>query len=128
MPDFSQRERIEYSIKDIYNTPAEYLWASYPDFAVYRHPVSKKWFCLIMEIDKSRLIAGESGNVNVMNIKSGPVMTGSLTDGKVIFPAYHMNKANWVSVVLDDTLTDEEIISLIDLSYDNVSPKIKKKK
>jgi len=30
-----------------------------------------------------------------------------------------MNKKNWVSIILDDTLADNEIISLIDISYNN---------
>lgn len=34
------------------------------------------------------------------------------------FKAYHMNKKSWISVSLDDSLSDEEIIRLIDLSFE----------
>ena len=36
-----------------------------------------------------------------------------------IYPAYHMNKKHWVSILLDDTLTDDFIKNLIDISYSN---------
>ena len=34
-----------------------------------------------------------------------------------IYEAYHMNKKSWVSIVLNDTVSDEIIIKLIDNSY-----------
>ena len=33
------------------------------------------------------------------------------------YPAYHMNKKNWISIILDDNLSDEDIIDLISKSY-----------
>ena len=35
-----------------------------------------------------------------------------------VVPAYHMNKRHWVSIILDGTMEDEEIIRLIEESYD----------
>ena len=37
------------------------------------------------------------------------------------YRAYHMNKKSWISVILDDTLDNEIIYSLIDQSYNNVN-------
>lgn len=34
-----------------------------------------------------------------------------------IFPAYHMNKSNWITIWLDGTLADELIFELIKKSY-----------
>ena len=34
-----------------------------------------------------------------------------------IYDAYHMNKKSWVSIILNDTVSDELIIKLIDNSY-----------
>lgn len=34
-----------------------------------------------------------------------------------IFPAYHMNKQTWISVLLDGTLTDEEVMGLVERSF-----------
>lgn len=34
-----------------------------------------------------------------------------------IFPAYHMNKNNWITLILDGSLKDETIFELIRKSY-----------
>lgn len=34
-----------------------------------------------------------------------------------------MNKKSWITIILDDTLQDETIIKLIDISYKNVRSK-----
>jgi len=45
---------------------------------------------------------------------------------EAVTPAYHMNKQHWNTVILDGTLPDEEIISMIDDSYDLVVKRLKK--
>jgi len=45
-----------------------------------------------------------------------------------VVPAYHMNKLHWISIILDGSMTDSEILHLIDDSYNLVGPKPKKKK
>lgn len=37
------------------------------------------------------------------------------------YRAYHMNKKSWISIILDNTLDNEIIYSLIDQSYNNVN-------
>ena len=34
-----------------------------------------------------------------------------------IFPAYHMNKNNWITVVLDGELSDELVFGLVQKSF-----------
>ena len=45
-----------------------------------------------------------------------------------VLPAYHMNKRHWVSVVLDGSMTDEEILPLIRKSYDLTAKKLRRAK
>ena len=66
--------------------------------------------------------------MDVMNVKCGAIMTGSLLSQKGFLPAYHMNKNYWVSILLNDSVPDSEIIPLLELSYDSVAPKRKRKK
>ena len=35
-----------------------------------------------------------------------------------IFPGWHMNKAHWLSVAQDDTVEDEKIKFLVNMSYE----------
>lgn len=44
---------------------------------------------------------------------------------EAIIPGYHMNKKHWNTVILDGTLTDAMVKSLIDDSYGLVKPKTK---
>lgn len=44
-----------------------------------------------------------------------------------IIPGYHMNKKHWNTVIVDGTLPDRELRTLIDHSYDLVKPRAKKK-
>ena len=53
----------------------------------------------------------------------GPLMVGSLLSEKGFLPAYHMNKNTWISVLLDDSVSDEKISALLEFSYDSVAPK-----
>ena len=127
MPDSSQRERITQYIQNTYGTEAEYLWADSPDSAVFRHPASKKWYAIMMGVLPERLgLSGEQA-LDVMNVKCSTIMIGSLLSTKGFLPAYHMNKNHWISIVLDDSVPDDQIIPLLELSYDSVAPKRQKK-
>lgn len=123
-----QRERLAQYMEDTYATPAEHLWADTPEFSVFRHPSSKKWYAIIMTVRSDRLGLPGEEPIDVMNVKCGAIMTGSLLSQKGFLPAYHMNKNYWVSILLNDSVTDSEIIPLLELSYDSVAPKRKRKK
>ena len=127
MAEYSQRGRITRYIQDTFGTEAEYLWADSPGNAVFRHPASKKWYAAMMHVlpEKLGLPSGEA--LDVMDIKCDAIMIGSLLSAKGFFPAYHMNKNHWISIVLDGSVSDDQIIPLLELSYDSVAPKRKKK-
>ncbi len=104
-------------IKEKYNVNPEFLWESSPNSAVFRNKRSDKWFGLIMNIDRSKIIKGEQGEVEVLNIKLDRE-TPKYLEIKGIYPAYHMSKKSWVSIILDNTLSTKEIMELINISYD----------
>lgn len=123
-----QRERLTQYMQDTYGTEAEYLWADTPDCAVFRHPSSRKWYAIIMTVRSDRLGLPGEEPVEVMNVKCGAIMTGSLLSQKGFLSAYHMNKNYWISILLNDSLPDGQITPLLELSYDSVAPKRKSRK
>ena len=123
-----QRERLAQYMEDTYATPAEHLWADTPEFSVFRHPSSKKWYAIIMTVRSDRLGLPGEELVDVMNVKCGAIMTGSLLSQKGFLPAYHMNKNYWISILLNESVPDDQIAPLLELSYDSVAPKRKRKK
>lgn len=44
------------------------------------------------------------------------------------FPAYHMNKTSWITVALDDSVPDDEVKLLLDMSFEATASKMSKKK
>ena len=123
-------DRIKFDkyINEVYGVAAEYPWVNAPSFAVYRHSSNNKWFAVVMDIPKSRFGFTDNENISVVNLKCDPLLIGSLTKDEGIFPAYHMNKAYWVSVWLDGTVEREKIEWLLNLSFELTKGSTKKHK
>lgn len=121
------RKELELLISDNYGAEADYPWAKYPNYAVFRHDSNKKWFALIMSVPKNKLGLEGTDNLDVVNFKCEPVLIGSLRKENGFFSAYHMNKENWITVALDGSVADEKIKMLLDMSYNATLPKVKKK-
>ncbi len=107
---------FDYANKTYKSTP-EYLWKQYPDYAVLRHGDNNKWYAIIMNVSKDKLGLDGTEKVDIMDIKCEPEMIGSLRMTKGIFAGYHMNKRNWITVLLDDSIDESMIYSLLDMSY-----------
>lgn len=118
------REALLACAREQLSAEPEYLWASAPTYCVLRHENNRKWFAAVMDVPRAVLgLAGE-GRVDILNVKCDPLMTGSLLEREGIFPAYHMNKSRWVSLLLDGSLPDEEIVGLLMISYDLTRGKV----
>ena len=116
-----QTKRIMTQVQEKYGNQLEYLWEKSPDTAVLRHESNKKWYAVWMKISWDKLEKGREGQVEVVNLKHDQV--ADLLSNKGIYPAFHMNKRYWISVVLDDTLLDEEVLELIERSWNLTSKK-----
>ena len=102
----NQRESILRYAAENFGTTPEYLWKSTPDAAVLRHRENGKWYGLLTDIPAEKLGLPSDRTVHILNVKCSPLETGSLLQKAGIFPAYHMNKTHWVTVLLDGTLPD----------------------
>ena len=105
-------------IEENYGVTGERLWEKYPSFTAFRHGSNRKWFAVVMEIPKSKLILGESGTVSVVNLKCDTRLIGSFREETGIFPAYHMSKAHWLTVALDGSVPEDKLLFLLEMSYD----------
>lgn len=119
-------KQLQQFIYETYGTSPEYPWEKSPDYFVFRHNDNRKWFALVMNISKDKLGLQENDSINIMNLKCDPLMIGSLQNETGIYPAYHMNKANWITIALDGSASDEKIKFLLDMSYTLTAKKQKK--
>ncbi len=90
-------KKLQQYISETYGADAEHPWIQYSDHTVFRHGDNRKRFCLIMNISKKKLGLPEKGAMDVLNVKCEPLMIGSLRSEPGIYPAYHMNKADWIT-------------------------------
>lgn len=112
-----QANRIANQIYETYGVKPDFPWKD--DNGVFRHLDTRKWFSLIMYISLNSLLKnGDSDMLNIMNVKVDVSKRDELYGIKGIYPAYHMNHKTWLSLVLDDTLSDEMIMDLVQKSYD----------
>lgn len=116
--ELAYRENVLRRLAERYGTEPEHLWAKYPTYAVFRRQNNQKWFAALMNVPRCKLGLEGDTPVDILNIKCDPVLSGSLRQGGGFLPAYHMNKANWITVLLDGTVSMEDLGPLLDMSYD----------
>lgn len=117
---------LKYALEQ-YGTSPEYPFEGSPDIAILRHTAGKKWYGAIMSVPKSKFGFSDNEPIDILNVKCDPVMNGSMRLNGGIFPAYHMNKQHWISILLDGTVDMTMIEMLIEASYDLTAQKIRKR-
>ena len=110
-----QTKRIMTLVQAKYGNQLEYLWEKSPDTAVLRHDDNQKWYAVLMKISWEKLDNSREGQVEVVNLKHDQV--ADLLVEKGIYLAFHMNKRYWISLPLDDTLSDEQVLELFERSW-----------
>ena len=124
---FSYREKIIEHIRKKYKAKDEYLWERFPGYAVLRHEDNRKWYALIMNITKRKLGNFPDEPVDIINLKlSDPLAAELLTQQEGYFRGYHISRGNWVSVLLDGSVSMDDIFGLIDESFAVTAKKRKK--
>lgn len=119
-----QANRITQKIMELYHDEPEFIFEKAPSAGIFRNAKNKKWYGLIMCIDKSKIDKESTKEVEILNVKLREEQVVNLLKRKGFYPSYHMNKKNWITIVLDETLSDEEIMEYIKESYQYIaSPK-----
>ena len=123
------RERVDAYIKENYAAQPEFLWQRDPDSCIYRRFDNRKWFAVIMVIDRKKLGLPGEGRVEILNVKLTDVLTAELVaQQEGFFKAYHMARGSWITVLLDGSVEAETIFPLIGESFDVTAPKPKKRR
>ena len=117
---YEQSNRITKYIIDNYHDKPEYLWSKFPGFGLFRNKSNNKWYAIIMNIDKSK-IDNNKGEIEILNIKLTEEEVNNLLNKKGFYKAYHMNSKNWITIILDNTIEDKEIIKLLNKSYNIIN-------
>ena len=92
-----------------------------------RHADTRKWYGIVMKVPRRKFGFDSDEAVDVVNLKLPLDMYGSFGAADGVYPAYHMNKMHWISVLLPDAQT-ELTQFLTSVSYDATKEKKKRKK
>ena len=106
-------------VKEKYGTIPEEPWED-NNHATIKTTNSKKWYGIFMSVSYKTLGLDKSGKIDILNVKLNPELIESLIDKKHFFPAYHMNKKYWITILLDSDMDLNLVKSLIDESFNLV--------
>ncbi len=119
------REEIFKYAKEKFGTNPEYLWLKSPKNAILRNNENSKWYAAVLYVQKRQLgLAGEE-YIDILDVKCDPILIGSLLNNDGYLPGYHMNKTNWITLLLDGSVPKDDVFNLIDLSYELTANKKK---
>ena len=111
------RNELITHVAERYSVAPEYPWSRWPSYAVFRHRGNRKWFGVLMDVPAARLGLEGEGKVDVLNVKVDPDDTAALRLADFVLPAYHMNKENWVSVVIEGGVPDDMLADMLETSH-----------
>lgn len=118
-----KHQLVQY-VQDRYGDEPEYLWEKYPNTFIFRHTNNRKWFAVVADVDRSKLGLPGEGTVDLIDIKCGPLLGGSYLGKPGVIPAWHMNKSQWLGLLLDGSAEDDTVRELLEISYDLTKGKI----
>ena len=99
-----------------YGTMPDYPFEGDFETAVFRHSDTRKWFAIVMHVSRRKFGLDRDEVIDVVNLKLPPDMIDSFNASDGVYPAYHMNKMHWISVLLPDA-PDDVVEFLLTVSH-----------
>ncbi|HEP1792271.1 TPA: MmcQ/YjbR family DNA-binding protein [Streptococcus suis] len=119
-----QSNRLAQLIKEQWGDLPDYPFAKLPTYGAFRHPANSKWYALVSQVPRDKLDgSGAKEEVEIVKLKVDGREIAELLSLSGVYPAYHMSKKTWVSVLLDGTVADEVLFALVERSRFLVGPK-----
>lgn len=122
----TKQQFLEYCL-NTYGTSPDYPFDEDFETAVLRHEDNRKWYALVMRVSRRKFGFDNDEVIDVVNLKLPTEMLGSFGAPEGVYPAYHMNKLHWISVLLPDA-PDEVVQFLSRVSFEATKDKRKHRK
>jgi predicted DNA-binding protein (MmcQ/YjbR family) len=107
-------DELEKYLSARYEALADHSFKEDVSVLVYSRPDNKKWFAAAKNVGRRSVDAGSEGRINILNVKLSPKEVATLRSREGFRPAWRMNQNSWVTILLDGTVADDEIYSLVD--------------
>lgn len=129
MKNSSIRKQIDSYVKEKYGITPEILPFSHEKYEIYRHRESGRWFSVFIEKQRREFGLDGKGEVEVICVKPRDFEYATFLMGEKGYLRGLPSKGwNWLSIVLDGTVSVKDICSFIDESYYGTKDKPKNKK
>lgn len=104
-------------IREKYHDELEYLWKKFPKNAIWRNKQNNKWYGAILTISAHKIGLDSKDEIEILDLRYPSLSIEQIIDNINIFPGYHMNKKNWITVKLDESIDNNTLFRLIDISF-----------
>ena len=94
---------------------------------MFRPVDNRKWYAIVMKVSRRKFGFESDAVIDVVNLKLPTEMFGSFGAADGVYPAYHMNKLHWISVLLPDA-PDDVVQFLLNVSFEATKNKRKREK
>ena len=112
---------------DAYGTSPDYPFDENFETAVLRHTDNRKWYAIMMRVSRRKFGFDSDEVIDVVNLKLPVEMFGSFGAADGVYPAYHMNKLHWISILLPDA-PEDTVQFLVNVSFEATKTTKKKTK
>lgn len=119
----TKQQFFEYCL-NTYGTSPDYPFDGDFETAVLRHGDNRKWYAIVMRVSRRKFGFDCDEVIDVVNLKLPIEMFGSFGSADGVYPAYHMNKLHWISVLLPDA-PDDVVQFLLNVSFEATKDKSK---
>lgn len=113
------RESVLSFVRIKYNTKPERLWRKFPNYCVFRHP-NTKWYGIIMDIEKCKLrIDRSKERIDILVLRLDHKSQEKYLSKKGFMYGYHMDKDQWMGILLDGSVSQPTVEKLLINSYEH---------
>ena len=122
----TKQQFLKYCL-NTYGTSPDYPFDEDFETAVLRHADNRKWYAIVMRVSRRKFGFDSDEVIDVVNLKLPTEMFGSFGAADGVYPAYHMNKLHWISMLLPDA-PDDVVQFLTNVSFEATRAKPKRAK
>ena len=112
----TKQDFLEYCL-NTYGTSPDYPFDDLLETAMLRHTDNRKWYAIVMIVSRRKFGFDSDEVIHVVNLKLPTDMFGSFGTADGVYPAYHMNKLHWISVIRPDA-PDDVVQFLVNVSFE----------
>ena len=120
----TKQELLEHCL-NTYGTAPDYPFSDGLETAVLRHKDNRKCYALVMKVSRRKFGFDSDEIIDVVNLKFPMGLCATFDSTEGVYPAYHMNKTHWISVLLPDA-PDDVLQFLVNMSFEATKFTMKK--